>query len=195
MDQEMPVKIFGERRSGTKAIRDWIGEPELPYHWTSATGWKHGIPTAAEIAEIGPGVRRILCVKHPLAWLVSMHQNPCHMEHMSELSFAEFLTAEWDETDIRDKRGQLAPQKYRRVYRNIFDLRYRKLAAHLGVPQIEIVHCEWIPKGVPNHSGREQPVDFYAREQWREYYDDETLKLALAGIDRALETQIGYSVT
>ena len=206
-------KVYGERRSGTKFLREhikintnltWISD-----HWKDPLGWKHGQLDIQDIKNSGYINNTLFClvVKHPLSWLVSMYRNPPHMEHMKELLFEDFLFSEWDESNIMDKRGNPAPDKYKRKYENIFKLREYKLQSHLQIqtlPNHRIFKVEDIfagkefEKAIPtetNFSMLSDVREYYKNEEWRQMFSDELIEKIKSQLNIELEHQIGYELT
>lgn len=60
-------------------------------------GWKHSAPNRAFLKEFAePSGAHIVCViRHPAAWLKSMHRNPFHALSEVPESFSTFIRAPW----------------------------------------------------------------------------------------------------
>ena len=180
----------------------------VPDHWKDPLGWKHGQLDIQNIKNSKYVDNTLFClvVKHPLSWFVSMYKNSPHMEHMQKLSFEDFLFSEWDESNITDKQGRPAPDKYKQKYKNIFDLRENKLKSHLQIqslPNCKIFKVEDVLSGkefkrlIPpetNFSMHKNVNEYYNNETWREMFSDELIEKIKQHLNMELEQQIGYEL-
>ena len=86
--------VFGQRCSGTNALIKLIERnfPTLPF--CENTGFKHWL--VPEDRPIPPDLLVIVIVREVESWLRSLHRNPWHViPEMRELSFSDFIRAEW----------------------------------------------------------------------------------------------------
>jgi hypothetical protein len=205
-------KIYGERRCGTKFLREHIklntSLTWIPDHWNDPLGWKHGqldMPSIQNSKYINDTLF-CLIVKHPLSWLSSMYRNAPHMQHMRILPFEEFIFTEWDEKNITDKMHRPAPEKYKHKYKNILDLRKKKLESHLQIrelPNYKIFRFEDVFLGEefkksPNNDKanfsnlKDKVEEYYMNEEWRDDFTDDLINKITLELDENLEREIGY---
>ncbi|MCB1042569.1 MAG: hypothetical protein KDC35_06510 [Acidobacteria bacterium] len=94
-NNQMVVKIFGERRTGTNALSKSIAANlDVQVASYAFLGWKHRLaPNPAEIAaSVFCPVQFLVTVRHPYTWAWSMYKNPFHFR--ADRSFEEFLKSE-----------------------------------------------------------------------------------------------------
>jgi hypothetical protein len=112
----MPLKIFGERNTGTHYIADILGKNldihilsgSPPWWWKKRfdlqnrsmsayflmtrwrnLGWKHSVPSLIDKETAETIV--LLVVKNPYSWLLSLHKLLYHNRAAKRLSFPEFI--------------------------------------------------------------------------------------------------------
>ena len=86
--------VFGQRCSGTNALIKLIEAnfPSLPF--CEQSGFKHWL--VPEDRELPDDLLVIVIAREVQSWLRSLHRNPWHVvAEMRDLSFSEFIRAEW----------------------------------------------------------------------------------------------------
>jgi len=131
------IKIYGERNSGTNAIRLLL-EQNLPTkenpdlrilgdNFYLAGGWKHGFFTkeAYEKFNIDPNEVLFVCVIREFkSWLKSMFNNPYSIRAKGNMTFSHFLN---DHLQIEEKaKGHPAKLDPRERHKTIMQIRHEK---------------------------------------------------------------------
>lgn len=82
------IEVFGERNSGTNYLKKLleINLENVDLNHRDKVGWKH-----ADCHNVGKDWLIIVVYRNPITWLQAMHRAP----QLKELSFSEFLTADW----------------------------------------------------------------------------------------------------
>ena len=127
--------ILGERNSGTTWIGRLFSDNGLPQNIQQVplTEWKHAAVEDIHVSQFLWPLESsifILCVKSPLAWAVSMYDNPFHTEksgkeHQSQ-SLAGFLSSPW--ITVYNKSSELT---WHERFVNVAAFRTIKLRSHM----------------------------------------------------------------
>lgn len=141
-------QVFGERRSGTNAVEDFI-VANTNLSARRNFGWKHGVPSF----PIYPlSTLFIVVVRDPIDWFSALYRNPFEVKgSIADLDYSSFLRAEWQcvyrprmsrwdlvgyDVDKQNGKGEeLQLERHPltgKRYRNVVELRSVKLLGHLS---------------------------------------------------------------
>lgn len=94
-DPRLKIKIFGERNSGTRFIRELLRKNIENVHicegsFKSGTGWKHGLPNKYFLDRLNGKVIYVIMVRNLNRWANSMYNRPYDMRKRK--SFNDFIS-------------------------------------------------------------------------------------------------------
>lgn len=182
-------------------------------------GWKHMNP---QIDRIGPealaGVRFLMVVKNPYAWVLSLYRKPYHaspgnvsleaflerplrvMKRRENVGPRALLPLElWS----RKMHGYLALQQ---AARHAMIMKYEdfladeagslnRLATGLDLPRLsQFQRIEYGVKDADRHVPQSEYADYYLRERWRAKLSAAALQRINDQLDPAVMTQLGYAL-
>lgn len=137
-DDDVIIKINGERNSGTGFLRTLIIKNFPSHFWSEmeqngnvVTGWKHGEPTT-EYKDMFPNTKiiNIFVVREIESWLVSFFKNPYHVirkpNFLSFISEQQHINRNHNFIKHVDSRNN-KPVNYLDEGRTIFEIRNYKL--------------------------------------------------------------------
>lgn len=175
--------LRGAPRSGTHLATQWLVEP----HFTTIdldAAHRHRL---IDFADLDSKTRILACIKHPFAWLVSMHrfvlqsavEGRCVVDgvrYQAEVDFARFVYMNpilfdyWNVSNLNWLVLGAIFVDYDLVINNPVDA-VTRFAEDLDLPIP--ARIEPLPP-YKLHGGKPMDFLYYAEERWRESYDLET---------------------
>lgn len=125
------IEVFGERNSGTNYLKRLLDTNLVGVDLShrDKVGWKH-----ADCTGVGKDWLIIVIYRNPITWLQAMHRAPHHAPQLRELSFSEFLEADWkcylipDFAKTKEQMQAYMSKKHLiECYQNIIHLRRKKI--------------------------------------------------------------------
>jgi hypothetical protein len=98
-----PVRyqVYGERCSGTHFVIKLLERNITSADFTEEFGFKHWFGPGAK--AFPQDVAVVIVAREPFSWAQSFHEKPWHAApHLREMSFSEFIRAEWVGGDLDD---------------------------------------------------------------------------------------------
>ena len=95
LDPRLKIKIYGERNSGTRFVRELLQNNIDNVHvcdgsFKSGTGWKHGLPNKYFLDKLDGKVIYVIIIRNLNEWLNSMYNRPYNMKRRN--SFDNFIS-------------------------------------------------------------------------------------------------------